>query len=148
MTPALYYGGMGFPAAATGFSGFGQLPAAMPAPAGLVMPQVNPTHAKPTPVGPVIFPKIVDWLAYCDQRPDRLGANLSALIPKFQALGFRTINQLISDRITVEKLSEWLSVGPGTADLMMGFAQEDCQLVNAGRFEMELPSGLVTAVAE
>ena len=161
MTPAMYYGGMSFPTAPAGFSGFAQPPAAIPAPAGFsgfaqpaaamsapagfVAPQVNPTHAKPAPGGPIIFPKIVDWLAYCDQRPDRSGSNLSALIAKFQEQGFRTINQLTSNRINVENLSGWLSVGPGVADMLIGFAQEDCQLVNEGNFAMELPSGLVTA---
>ena len=85
---------------------------------------------------------------YCDQHPDRSGANLGALILKFQELGFRFINQLTSSRITIDKLSEWLSIGPRTADLIIGFAQEDCQLANAGKFKMELPSGMVAAVAE
>jgi hypothetical protein len=99
-------------------------------------------------MGPVKFPRIPDWLAYCDQHPDRSGADLTALIPKFQAQGFRTINQLTGNRITIDKLSEWLSIGPGTADLMIGFAEEDCQLISAGKFEMGHPSVGTATVAE
>ena len=165
MAPALYYGGlgMGFPA---GLTGFGQLPAGMPAPPGLSMPappglsmpvphgfsmpphgNLTPAVPQAAPTVPVKFPNIADWIGYCDQRPDRSGANLSTLIPKFQEQGFRTINQLTTggNRITVDKLSEWLSIRPGTADLIMGYAEEDCQLITAGRFEMELASGLVAA---
>ena len=40
--------------------------------------------------------------------------------------------------MTIEKLADWLSVGPGTADLIIGYAEEDCQLVAAGTFRMEL----------
>jgi hypothetical protein len=147
---------MGIPA---GLTGFGQLPAGMPAlagmpaPAGLSVPHGNPTPAilAPQPITPVAgvkYPKVPDWILYCDRHPDRSGANLSALIPKFQELGYRFISQLCNDRITVNKLSEWLAVGPGTADLIIGFAQEDCQLVVAGKFTMELPSGMVAAAAE
>jgi hypothetical protein len=93
------------------------------------------------------YPLISEWIDYCDRHPDRRGANLSALMPKFDDLGFRYINQLTGTRVTIDKLSEWLSVGPGTADLVIGFAEEDCQLILAGKFTMELAGGLAATAA-
>ena len=147
----LYYGGlsMGFSARLTGF---GQLPAGMLAPPGPSIPALhgNLTWAVPAPTVLVKFPNIADWIGYCDQHPDRSGANLSALIQKFQEQGFCTINQLTagSNRIMVDKLSEWLSIHPRMADQIMGYAEEDCQLITAGKFDMELASGLVAAAVE
>jgi hypothetical protein len=50
-------------------------------------------------------------------------------------------------QVTVDKLSEWLEIGPGTAILIMNYAEEDCGLITAGTFSMELASGLVAASA-
>jgi len=60
------------------------------------------------------------------------------LLPKLQAQGFHPINQLACNYMTIEKLEYWLSVGSGTADLIIGYAEEDCWLVAAGTFQMEL----------
>ena len=40
--------------------------------------------------------------------------------------------------MTVEKLSEWLGIGKGTADIIIELADEDVELVEAGRFSMTL----------
>jgi hypothetical protein len=42
----------------------------------------------------------------------------------------------------VEKLSNWLNIGKGTADLLIEFAEEDMELIKAGTFSMALADGL------
>jgi hypothetical protein len=103
---------------------------------------VQPPAPVPVASTPLKYPRIPEWIEYCDRNPDRCGANLSAIIPKIQEQGFCFINQLTGSRITVEKLSGWLAIAPGTADLIMGFAEEDCKLIAAGTFTMVLPDGI------
>lgn len=55
---------------------------------------------------------------------------------KFDQEGYRRINQLTTERTSVEKLSQWLGIGKGTADLLMQYAQEDVDQVKAGMFTM------------
>lgn len=86
-------------------------------------------------------PYIRTWLEYCDSHPDRRGENFSAHAGKFDQQGYRRINQLTGDRMSVEKLSDWLSIGKGTADLLIQYAEEDMGLVNAGTFSMVLGDG-------
>ena len=86
----------------------------------------------------VVYPLIRDWLEYCDRHPGRCGEDFAAHGEKFDKEGYRRINQLARDRITVEKLSEWLQIGKGTADLLIGYAEEDIGLIKAGMFTMTL----------
>jgi hypothetical protein len=58
---------------------------------------------------------------------------------KFDQEGYRRINQLTGNHISVEKLSDWLAIGKGTADLLIQYAEEDMELVKAGKFLMTLP---------
>ena len=90
--------------------------------------------AVPLPTHSVEYPTIAAWLAYCDKHPGRSGEDLSELLPNFQKEGFRRIHQLTGDRITVEKLAEWVGIGRGTADLLIRYAEEDTELVRAGKF--------------
>ena len=106
-------------------------------PAGIRMG--NPSQ--PVPTGTDV-PKIGAWLKYCDNHPDRRGENFILHAGKFDEQGYRRINQLTGDRISVEKLSSWLSIGKGTADLLIQYAGEDMELVKAGTFSMELANGL------
>lgn len=48
------------------------------------------------------------------------------------------MHQLTGDRITVEKLSEWLGIGKGTADLILGYTEEDMVAICTGAFQMPL----------
>jgi hypothetical protein len=48
------------------------------------------------------------------------------------------MNQLTGPRMTIEKLSEWLSIGVGTADLLIQYAEEDVALIKSGSFSMKL----------
>lgn len=100
-----------------------------------------PQHAPRQAVN-VKYPKISEWLTYCDQHPDRHGEDFSAHASKFTREGYRLINQLTGDRISVEKLSDWLAIGKGTADLIIGYAEEDVALVKAGTFKMAVVEGL------
>jgi hypothetical protein len=84
------------------------------------------------------IPKIGAWLMYCDRHPDRRGEDFSEHMGKFDQEGYRRINQLTRDRMSVEKLSDWLKIGKGTADLIIQYAEEDMELVKAGTFSMEL----------
>jgi len=145
MSPAMYYSSMGYPQ--PGFplhpSGFSAPPSSFVSHQGFASPQ-GLTPGLPTTATsalssqPLKYPSIQEWIEYCDQHPDCSGADLTALLPKLQAQGFRHINQLASDHMTIEKLVDWLSVGPGTADLIIRYAEEDCRLVAAGTFQMEL----------
>ena len=40
--------------------------------------------------------------------------------------------------MSMEKLSSWLNIGKGTADLLIQYAEEDMMLLKAGNFSMEL----------
>ena len=90
-------------------------------------------------------PKIHAWLKYCDKHPDRGGENFSAHAGRFDDQGYHRINQLTGERMSAEKLSDWLAVGKGTADLLIQYAGEDMELVNSGLFSMELADGFNTS---
>ena len=64
------------------------------------------------------------------------GENLSDHEWKFDRDGYRCIHQLAGDRMTVKKLSDWLMIGKGTADLIIHYTEEDMELVKAGTFMM------------
>jgi hypothetical protein len=104
-----------------------------------VVGAINSTQAAPPDVE---YPLIGPWLEYCDRLPQRLrdtgGLGLHAY--KFEHQGFRCINQFISGRISVEKLSDWLVIGKGTADLIIQYAEEDMKLLHSGKFMMDLPA--------
>ena len=78
-------------------------------------------------------------MEYCDKHPERGGENFSEFAEKFDQQGYRRINQLVGTHILVEKLSDWLYIGKGTADLIIQHAEEDMELVNAGTFLMVFP---------
>lgn len=103
-------------------------PTGMPSYPGLPTPPVQ-NHIE--------VPKISDWLRYCDKHPGRWGDNLFALAGyKLEQEGYRRIDQLTRDHISVENLSSWLSIGKGTADLIIRYADEDMILVKVGQFSM------------
>ena len=81
-------------------------------------------------------PTIAVWLQFCDFHPDRKADDFSSLTKKFEKEGFRTIYQLSGNRINVEKLSKWLGIGKGTADLIIEYANEDIKLLREGKFTM------------
>jgi hypothetical protein len=89
------------------------------------------------------FPTITAWLEYCDQHPSHRGENFSVHAEKFSKEGYRRIDQITRDRISVEKLSSWLSIGKGTADFLIQYASDDAALVKAGTFTMSTDNSLV-----
>lgn len=98
-----------------------------------LVPQANPT----VPQKHVRGPRISDWLEYCDRVPGRDGEFFFRLAGKFDQQGYRMIDQLVSSRMSVENLSNWLEIGKGTADLIIQYAEEDMALVRGGKFTME-----------
>jgi hypothetical protein len=106
-------------------------------PTAPMMPQDAPVPNS-SPTIPIRYPEISKWLHYCDTHPHRSGTNLSRHAWRFKQEGYLRIQQLATDRISVEKLSEWLGIGKGTADLIIQYAQEDVQLVRAGKLDLEL----------
>jgi hypothetical protein len=107
----------------------------------------NPMAPAPNPATPLApnkpikfsdYPQIIPWLKYCDGHPDRCGEDLSSHAQKFEQEGYRRIHQLGSNRVSVEKLSEWLGIGKGTADLLIQYAEEDIELVKSGTFTMAI----------
>ena len=97
--------------------------------------QPNPTAP---PVKHVRGPRISPWLQYCDRLPDREGENFSALTGKFDKQGYQTIDQLTSNRMSIENLSSWLEIGKGTADLIIQYAEDDMARFRDGNFTMDL----------
>ena len=90
----------------------------------------------------VKIPMIHAWLGYCDKHPDRQGEEFSEYAEKFDQQGYHQINQLTGDHMSVEKLSDWLNIGKGTADLIIQYAEEDMELIKAGMFSMKLVDNL------
>jgi hypothetical protein len=86
---------------------------------------------------PVQYPLITQWLKYCDSHPTRCGEDLGDHADKFSKEGYCHINQLTGDHISVEKLSYWLGIGKGTADLLIQYAEEDVELVKASTFTVD-----------
>lgn len=82
------------------------------------------------------------WLEHCDEHSDRKGEYFSEYADKFDEQGYRRINQLTGNRMSVEKLANLLGIGMGTADLLIQYAEEDMELVKAGTFSMELTYAL------
>jgi hypothetical protein len=105
---------------------------------GILPQNTLAANAVPAPGAPVVYPQISDWLRYCDRHPDRAGENFGTHIDAFNQQGYRRINQLTGSRMTVEKMSDWLSIGKGTADLLIHYAEEDVALVKSGMFSMTL----------
>lgn len=104
-------------------------------------PQPGLSSAQNTSAPPkrsVKGPGISTWLQYCDHHPSRQGENFQSLSDKFDEQGYRTIDQLTSSRVTIEKLSGWLSIGKGTADYIIEYADEDMALVREGKFTMDI----------
>jgi hypothetical protein len=96
-----------------------------------------PPPLAPAPLATgVKYPLISAWLQHCDKHPGHSGEDFSRLLPNFDKEGYRQIQQLTGDRITVEKLAEWIGIGRGTADLLIHYAIEDVELVRAGSFVM------------
>lgn len=116
------------------WAGFPQPPGSQAYGPGPGFPQPNPA----VPLRHVRGPRISNWLQYCDRVPGRDGEDFSALAGKFDHQGYRTIDQLTGNRISVEKLSSWLEIGKGTADLIIQYAEEDMVLVRDGNFTMGL----------
>jgi hypothetical protein len=46
----------------------------------------------------------------------------------------------------VEKLSDWLGIGKGMANLLIRYAEEDVKLLKNGEFTMTLPDAMDTDV--
>ena len=104
-------------------------------------PQPTPAVPQPNPIiPPKCFrgPRIPTWLQYCDRHPGRDGEIFFALAEKFDGQGYRTIDQLTGDRMSIENLSNWLEIGKGTADLIIHYAEEDMAMVRDGNFTMNL----------
>jgi hypothetical protein len=105
--------------------------------------QWPPQHFMPAqnltiPPRSVKGPAISTWLQYCDSLPIRQGENFVELARKFGEQGYRTIDQLMSSRVSIKNLSGWLGIGKGTADYIIQYADEDMVLVRNGKFTMDL----------
>ena len=98
----------------------------------------QPNLTVPPPVKHVRGPRISYWLEYCDRLPDCEGENFSALTDKFDKQGYRTIDQLTGNRMSIENLSSWLEIGKGTANLIIQYADEDMARFRNGNFTMDL----------
>lgn len=82
------------------------------------------------------YPLITEWLAYCDQHAHQGGRDLSRYAAAFDDEGFLTVDQLVGPRVNIEKLSEWLRIGKGTADLILRYAEMVVNFVKAGKLNL------------
>lgn len=93
----------------------------------------------PQPVAPdteaadLDYPLITKWLTYCNQHACQGGWDLSKYTATFDVEGFVTIDQLVGPQVDIKKLSEWLQIGKGTADLILRYAEIDISLIKAGK---------------
>jgi hypothetical protein len=55
---------------------------------------------------------------------------------KFEAEGFRRLDQLVGGIVSVEDLSKWLSIKKGVAITVLKYASDNMALVRAGKFSM------------
>ncbi|KAF8229135.1 hypothetical protein L208DRAFT_1379050 [Tricholoma matsutake] len=98
-----------------------------------------PARLQPVPTAAaVVYPDISNWLNYCNSHPDHAGEDFRSHIAAFNRHGYRHMNQLTGPQMTIEKLSEWLSIGGGMADLLIQYAEEDVMLIKNGSFSMKL----------
>ncbi|KIL54687.1 hypothetical protein M378DRAFT_18653 [Amanita muscaria Koide BX008] len=135
-------GGMGPGAQLLAFGGLGypSMPYGYP-PYPFPMPQQHPNQIMPAVVEinaelDIEYPSISEWLSYCDRHPRRSSSRLSQYADAFNNEGFVFIDQLVGPRITIENLAGWLSIGKGTSDLVIRYAEQDVQLVKAGKFQL------------
>ena len=141
-------GGMGLGAQMLAFGslGYPPMPYGYP-PYPFPMPQQHPNTMGPlgqiTPAAVEIsaesnieYPSISEWLSYCDRHPRCSSSRLSQYADAFSNEGFVFIDQLVGPRITIENLAGWLSIGKGTSDLVIRYAEQDVQLVKAGKFQL------------
>jgi hypothetical protein len=70
--------------------------------------------------------------------------SFSTLAETFDKEGYRRVDQLASNCTSVEKLSDWLGIGKGTADLLIHYADEDVKLLKSGVFTMTLQDAMDT----
>jgi hypothetical protein len=101
-----------------------------------------PPMTSVVPTQHIEYPTIAEWLTYCDNHPLRSGEDFASLAPKFDKEGYRHVNQLTGESITVlvEKFSEWLGIGKGITDLIIRYAAEDVAAICAGVFQMSFSS--------
>jgi hypothetical protein len=110
----------------------------IPTPA--LTPTVTLQQAQSRPEVEIEYPPIGPWLDYLDAHPIRgkHQINFARYAPAFNGEGFFTMNQLVSDRVTVEKLSNWFGIGKGIADLLINYAQRDVESIKSGTLSMRL----------
>jgi hypothetical protein len=86
------------------------------------------------------YPLIGPWLNYLDSHPVRgkYQINFGRYAAAFQGEGFFAVNQLVSDHVTIEKLSNWLGIGKGIADLLIDYAQRDVESIKLGTLSARL----------
>jgi len=116
----------------------GMFPGQLPFPGVHGMPPNLPTNAQSVPAIPTPspVPKLAAWLEYCDQHVDRSGDNLVQYKDQFEAEGFRRLDQLFGNIVSVEDISRWLSIKKGVAVTILNYANDDMALVRAGKFTM------------
>ena len=82
------------------------------------------------------YPSIAEWLNHCDRHPKRSSYKLGRYADVFEKEGFMSLDQLIGPRITIENLAGWLSLGKGTTDLIIRYAEQDVLLVKNRKFQL------------
>jgi hypothetical protein len=115
-------------------------PPPTPAPA----PPPIAAAAAANPAIKINYPAIATWFAYCDKHPDRCGENFSTLAEMFDKKGYCHVDQLASDCTSMEKLSDWLGIRKGTADLLIHYADKDVKLLKSRVFTMMLQDAMDT----
>ena len=116
----------------------GMFPGQPPFPGAHGVPPNLPPNAQNVPANPTPspVPKLAAWLEYCDQHVDRSGDNMAQYKDHFEAEGFRCLDQLVGDIVSVDDLSRWLSIKKGVAVTILKYASDDMALVRAGKFSM------------
>ena len=84
-------------------------------------------HRHKTDLKSKSYPLIGLWLNYLDSHPIRgkHQINFARYAAAFQGEGFFAVNQLVLDRVTIEKLSNWLGIWKGIADFLIDYTRSE-----------------------
>lgn len=86
----------------------------------------------------IVFPDVSEWVVYCDRHPQWSRARIGDLSAKLDKQGYLWIDQLTSDQVSQSNLAEYLSIGLGTAALIIKYADDDMACVRERTFNMDL----------
>jgi hypothetical protein len=127
MPPFYYPPGQGLPGNSYPFPAYPSPAAMLPNP-NPIIPQVRKSS------GSIEYPYIICWFHFLDKHKEHSkdGIIFSPFSAVLKDKGFLWIMQLTLEFFTLKDLQEWLDIEIGTAVLIMQYAKEDVDAIQAG----------------